>query len=55
MDWWCSTCGAVDLDVHGRCACCGSDNVAPVGTVKVIVGRVERPREKTGIERYYEV
>lgn len=27
-DYFCATCGYTDLDQHGRCSKCGSENVA---------------------------
>lgn len=29
-EWFCSNCGVVDLNTHGKCERCGSDNVVPL-------------------------
>lgn len=29
-EWFCATCGPVDLNNAGRCSVCDSDNLAPI-------------------------
>jgi predicted ATP-dependent serine protease len=49
-DYICATCGLTELDIHGRCACCGSDSVTQSQNV-IVAGRAGKARELTGIEK----
>ena len=36
-DWWCCNCNLLrSLDVHGRCATCGSEAIVPAETGKYV-------------------
>ena len=49
--FFCATCGPVELDIHGRCGLCGSNNVTQTMNV-IVAGGLTPARELTGIEKH---